>query len=286
MSSIRVAISGTESAVYEEAQVRAMLAAGQLRADTLAFKEGMSDWQPLSVVLAEANPTTNPAAGAAPVVPLNYAAVNRPEVKDPAGLTRVLKIMLGVEAVAYVVQLASHFAQYNLLSEGNITEEAVRANDIRQFAVLMVLLVVSLATLVVFLMWVYRTNKNCRGFGAEGMKFTPGWAVGYFFVPIYCLFRPYQALREIAQASQSPLNWKNVAESPLVGLWWALWIIPLIISRVATVMATGARKASDLQVATGVDMVSVALFIVLTLITLALVTHINNAQQKLMAGRK
>ncbi len=43
---------------------------------------------------------------------------------------------------------------------------------------------------VCFLIWTYRLTANLRSFGVPGLKHTPGWAVGYFFVPIMSLFHP------------------------------------------------------------------------------------------------
>lgn len=55
------------------------------------------------------------------------------------------------------------------------------------------------------------------------MEFTPGWAVGWFFVPIANLFKPYQVVAEIYRASDpsaDPDYW-SLAEVPrYLLLWW------------------------------------------------------------------
>ena len=66
------------------------------------------------------------------------------------------------------------------------------------------------------------------------MTFTPGWCAGWFFVPIMNLFRPYQAVKEIYQASDpecGPHDWQGRGAG-LVGLWWALWIISNILDSI------------------------------------------------------
>lgn len=80
---------------------------------------------------------------------------------------------------------------------------------------------------VYFLMWVYRVSANLRAFGAEGLSISPGWAVGYFFIPILCLYKPYRALRDAWQASKpgldlakQPESWWRVPSDPRVGWWW------------------------------------------------------------------
>ena len=41
---------------------------------------------------------------------------------------------------------------------------------------------------------------------ADHESFTPGWSVGWFFVPIMNPWKPFQAMREIWQASAEPGN--------------------------------------------------------------------------------
>jgi hypothetical protein len=89
-------------------------------------------------------------------------------------------------------------------------------------------IVVLTASQVYFLMWVYRVSSNLRAFGAEGISISPGWAVGYFFIPILSFYKPYHAMRDAWQASQPgldlvarPESWWRVSSDPRVGWWWA-----------------------------------------------------------------
>ena len=51
-----------------------------------------------------------------------------------------------------------------------------------------------LAAAIAFLMWIFRASQNLPRLGAVGQRFSPRWAVGWWFVPIMLLFRPYQAI--------------------------------------------------------------------------------------------
>jgi hypothetical protein len=77
------------------------------------------------------------------------------------------------------------------------------------------------------LTWVYRANKNGHALGTAGMKYTPGWSVGWFFVPIANLFMPYWVLKEIWQTGSSTPHggWRQGAVSPLLALWWLVSVI-------------------------------------------------------------
>ena len=65
----------------------------------------------------------------------------------------------------------------------------------------------ALGTPILVLMWIYRANYNARQLGAADMRFTPGWAVGWYFVPIGWFWMPYLAMREIWRASVNPSDW-------------------------------------------------------------------------------
>ena len=85
---------------------------------------------------------------------------------------------------------------------------------------------IGLTTAILVLMWIYRANHNARQLGAADMRFTPGWAVGWYFIPIAWFWKPYQAMTEIWRASVNPSDWGATPVSPLLRWWWGLWIVP------------------------------------------------------------
>ena len=113
------------------------------------------------------------------------------------------------------------------LQQGTGGEDAVRALEAgavyAQF-LWIGLIGLLLITAFLFCLWVVDAQRNVRDLGAEHLTFTPGWAVGWFFVPIANLWKPYQMMRELWQASARPDNWPAVDVPPLVGLWWGAWI--------------------------------------------------------------
>ncbi len=96
-----------------------------------------------------------------------------------------------------------------------------------------------LTTGVCFLIWTYRLHRNLRAFGVERLSVTAGWAVGYFFVPVISLYRPYQIFSEIWKASDpgpAPRDgaaWQALKVPALVGVWWAFWLCSGIIDQLS-----------------------------------------------------
>ncbi|QYO65100.1 DUF4328 domain-containing protein [Leptolyngbya sp. 7M] len=50
---------------------------------------------------------------------------------------------------------------------------------------------VGIATIVLFLVWLYRAHKNLFSLKPTHLDFSPGWAVGWWFIPFLNLVRPY-----------------------------------------------------------------------------------------------
>ena len=171
-------------------------------------KEGGAVWPPA--------PTNSPAPAAAAL----YAFT-------PIGtLSWVVTVLLGLFAVLSLVLLAAFplaATEFHQVSIGV---------DISQALLLLV-------TGICFLVWTYRLNRNLRVLGVAGLKFTPGWAVGYFFIPVVSLWQPYQVFREIWQASdpgpapRSGQAWQTLPVPALLGFWWVLWMISNVVDRLS-----------------------------------------------------
>ena len=58
------------------------------------------------------------------------------------------------------------------------------------------------------------------------MTITPGWAVGWHFVPFASLVKPFHAVVEIWKVSANPNDPESVLwPETLLRSWWALWLI-------------------------------------------------------------
>ncbi len=86
---------------------------------------------------------------------------------------------------------------------------------------------VDLARLLVFLaccvslFWIVRASKNAHSFKPR-MKISPLWAVGWYLVPVAYLFKPYEAMSEIWDASSTTFR-KGV--NPLLVSWWICFLL-------------------------------------------------------------
>lgn len=202
--------------------------------------------------------------------------------KDPVPLTKFLKAMLWISLSVGVLSVVSDLFEMNLLSTGSISEAEAESNETRQEVVCLLYLGVFIVTGIVFLKWVYRANSNCHGFDAQGMKFTPGWSVGYYFVPIVNLYRPYQVMKEIWKVSKNPAHWQNEPGSPLLGWWWALWLISGFVGNATFHMQMKAETISNMKAATTASIISGIIDIPLCIVGVSLVSAIFARQEQLV----
>lgn len=99
------------------------------------------------------------------------------------------------------------------------------------FGLLQILLY--LATVVVFLMWLYRAYGNLPVFGnpVSSLSYSPGWAVGSFFVPFVNLVVPYRAVRELWQKSERfGITLSSQSPPAFFPLWWGFWIVANVVN--------------------------------------------------------
>jgi len=205
--------------------------------------------------------------------------------KDPTTITKFLKTMLWISLGVVVLSLLSDLMQMNLLSAGYFSQAEAESNDIRQRIIGVLYLVAFIITGVTFLKWIYRANSNCHGFGVQGMKFTPGWSIGYYFIPILNFFKPYQAMKEIWKVSENPDDWQNKKGSSLLGWWWALWLLSNFMSHIAFRMTMQANSIASLQDSTTLSMIAGIVDIPSYLVAISLVSAIFAKQERLVRKR-
>lgn len=206
--------------------------------------------------------------------------------RDPTSLTRWTRNLLYVHIAVALLALASGFLEYRMLvalDEGAFASreaaiEAAQASDRRQGLVGVLQLLVFIVSGFLVLRWIHRMNANARALGATGLKFTPGWSIGWYFVPFANLWKPYQAMKEIWRASASPGAWQTETVPPLLGQWWLLWVAYVVTGNLSLRLALRAREISELIGANIVAMISDALTIPLCIVFLPVVARIARAQ--------
>ncbi len=206
----------------------------------------------------------------------NHSAAPEPTegFRDPTRLTNWTRGFL-------YASIASYLPQIWLDTRGLLRGGGQGALEDRSDAVLLALtgMPIWLITSILVLIWIHRANHNARQLGAADMHFTPGWAVGWYFVPIAWFWKPYQAMTEIWRTSRNPSDWRGEPVSPLLPWWWVLWIVPFWG---ASIVDLAARRNLDeagienLETATG--LVTWILGIPVALVLIAIIGAVQRMQ--------
>lgn len=204
--------------------------------------------------------------------------------KPVAGLTEtlrsLLKTLILVTAVAVVADLYDVYS-YATLHPDVDPSRTLLASDVVSGVVGLVQVVFFVVVLVAFLMWVHRVNGNLRLFSGEQLRFTPGWAVGWYFVPVACLFKPFQSMKELWRVSHG----KAPAEAGIVGAWWGFWIVSVLFSNVVWRITSAAQTAQEQSTAAVLVAASDAVDVGLNVLTLVVVTKIGAAYSRNIVER-
>ena len=104
-------------------------------------------------------------------------------------------------------------------------------------------LLLLLLTGIFWLLWQHRAQANLTALGVQGLRFTPGWAVGWWFIPFANLAMPFLAMRELTRASASG----GAGPSPpgrvdaLLAWWWAALLLGIVLFN-AALIALGSQQ--------------------------------------------
>jgi hypothetical protein len=173
-------------------------------------------------------------------IPVPTAGTPAPDVARPVGHIRptqtlgkwLVALLVAVSALT-LLAIVFRFGQLGLLQKirdqgaGAVTPGQASAADDRLTAVSIPLGIVSVALVVVWCVWQYRGQANLRPLGADNLKYSPGWAVGWWFIPFANFAMPYLTVRELWKASDpeaGSVGWQMGKTSPLIPFWWAFWL--------------------------------------------------------------
>ena len=130
---------------------------------------------------------------------------------------------------------------------------------------------------IAVLRWIYRASRNAQALG-PAMTVTPGWSVGWFFVPIANLWKPFQAVSETWQVSADPHAPDAVPIPAVLRIWWGCWIASSIISNIDFRLSMQAETAEQLIAASWFTVAAVPVDIALTIALATIMRRLSQMQ--------
>ncbi len=271
MAIIYIADSSGQQTHCSEHDARNRWREGKIARDCLYWLQGMDGWRPVVEYFEPAAQASTPEAEIPPTPPRGF-------VKDPAGLTRFVVMMLWLSLASSVA--ATILSGISLATGQASQPEATELSPFDLVSALFALaqLAVFIVTAVNFLRWVHRAHVNARGLGATNLTITPGWAVGWFFVPIMNLWKPFNAMKELWQASQNPDAWESETPSNLLTAWWTMWLLSNVLAQTSLRLSLSGDQSSMMPEVCA--LLSDIVDIPLTLVVIRLVRSIYEMQSE------
>ena len=289
-----------------DAELAALFSSGEISAETLVWREGMPDWQRLDSLRPElfggAATQPNPPADE-PMAVCAVSGAARPQSQmlqygdqwvAPENKERFLQGLregaplatVDLTANGYVFRdpkLRANLARIAFItltiSSGLFTlvEFALPESPIDEFTAVdgalgllgLVMAVGMICSIVFFSMWTHRVAANAYALGGERMEISPGWAVGWYFIPFANLVKPYQALKQVWQTT-----FQVESISSLMPTWWALWLISNLLGNISFRLTMRGMAEASLVV----DIITSVLDIGLLIVILAVIKQITGMQ--------
>lgn len=122
------------------------------------------------------------------------------------------------------------------------------------FSVLALLL--ALVFVVLIIIWTNQAYKSAQSRGAEGRKWSSGWAVGGWFIPLANYVIPKLVINEIDRMSQPELaepigtTWIGLKRTAVSDWWWVFQVVGLSIANIGDSMLGNASGDIDFLLVT------------------------------------
>jgi hypothetical protein len=166
-----------------------------------------------------------------------------------------------------------------------VSESEVRASTDRLNAMGVIEAVLMLVIVVLWLLWQYRAQSNLAALGAENLRYTPGWAVGWWFIPIANFAIPYLTVRELVKASNpeaGAIDWAATRTPAIIPLWWGAWLAHIILASAGAAVAGDPDTATFAQLAAreGLLIASNGMEIAAAVLAIVLILKVDRLQER------
>ena len=209
---------------------------------------------------------------------------------SPRSVANAAVLCLTISLLFYGLAFVSQLAEVSLLGRAEttgITVAQASANDERQALIGVAWAVLFLITSLVFIVWFHRCYKNLQSLGVDKLRYSSGWAIGGWFIPIANYWVPKQIANDLWRGTE-PTDDPRVIMSPsgpmpwFLTFWWVTWIvIGLLNFRVTfSFESADAPTLDNLQRDSQLQLLNIAVWAAGAVLALKVVREITERQEE------
>jgi Domain of unknown function (DUF4328) len=209
--------------------------------------------------------------------------------RDQRGLTIALTILFSLmvaSSALLAVALANRISVVRDFRDGNFgTDLLQRADDADDFVsgASAAFVFTQVAIAVLFIIWMFRAAKNNEALGRVGARFTPGWSIGSWFIPLANLVIPVLIAQDLWRGSSTDTRrgdstWRTGRGSALVGCWWAAWVVSSLRFAYSGANFHDSGSLDDIEASNTVALVGVVVLAIAAVLALFVVRALSRRQ--------
>lgn len=181
------------------------------------------------------------------------------------GVGLAATVLVGAVVVLTFVSTWTTWNGYGLVQDyaagvPGITEADLDGADDTISTVALWFVVVFVAAGIVFIAWLWQARLNAERLRPAQHRRARGWVIGSWICPVVNLWFPFMVVDDVYRASRPGVSHdirdlRVVPGSPVLGLWWTLWLGGLILDRIAVSTWNNAVSVDSLRTAAVVETV-------------------------------
>ena len=129
----------------------------------------------------------------------------------------------------------------------------------------------------------YRAMRNLHTINSDEAEMSPGWAVGWYFIPFANLWKPAEGMSQIYHGTYQAVGEKSRASSPIPA-WWTLWLVGNFAANISQRMSGGFNGENFTTGVFVLDTISSLSGALCAYLLLRLLRRVNERQELLKHG--
>lgn len=129
----------------------------------------------------------------------------------------------------------------------------------------------------------YRTMRNLHTIGNKQAIMSPGWAVGWYFIPFANLFKPAQGMSQIYHGTHQAVGESSTLHSP-IPLWWTFWLLANFAANIGLRVSGGMTENNPTTISFSFDIASAVFAIIAAWALIRLSRRIAERQEMIKHG--